>query len=70
MTDLKSCGYGMEVSLSRFAQARKFAGFLYSAAPYFQIMKEEKGGCPGFAARMKMYWEIILFLLGVKLPPQ
>lgn len=70
MTDLKSCGYGMEVSLSRFARHANLRVFYIPLRRISQIMKEEKRGVVrGFAARMKMYWEIILIFLGVKLPP-
>jgi len=61
----------MEVSLSRFARHANLRVFYIPLRRISQIMKEEKRGVVrGFAARMKMYWEIILFLLGVKLPPQ
>lgn len=70
MTDLKSCGYGMEVSLSRFARQANLRVFYVPLRHISQVMKEEKRGLfRGFAARMKMYWEIILIFLGVKLPP-
>ncbi|HHU82196.1 MAG TPA: glycosyltransferase family 2 protein [Firmicutes bacterium] len=71
ITDLKSSGFGMEVSLSRFAKQENLRVFYIPLRRISQIMKEEKRGLVrGFAARMKMYWEIVLLLLGVKLPPQ
>jgi glycosyltransferase involved in cell wall biosynthesis len=70
ITDLKSSGFGMEVSLSRFAKQENLRVFYIPLRRISQIMKEEKRGLVrGFAARMKMYWEIVLLLLGVKLPP-
>ncbi|NLZ43615.1 MAG: glycosyltransferase family 2 protein [Clostridia bacterium] len=70
VTDLKSSGFGMEVSLSRFARKENLRVFYIPLRRISQIMKEEKRGIvQGFAARLKMYWEIILLLLGVKLPP-
>ncbi|NLY89804.1 MAG: glycosyltransferase family 2 protein [Firmicutes bacterium] len=70
ITDLKSSGFGMEVSLSRFARQENLRVFYIPLRRISQFMKEEKRGfVRGFAARMKMYWEIILLLLGVKLPP-
>lgn len=71
ITDLKSSGFGMEVSLSRFAKHENLRVFYIPLRRISQIMKEEKRGLfRGFAARMKMYWEIILLLLGLRLPPQ
>ena len=70
VADLKSSGFGMEVSLSRFARKENLRVFYIPLRRISQIMKEEKRGIvQGFAARLKMYWEIILLLLGVKLPP-
>jgi glycosyltransferase involved in cell wall biosynthesis len=61
--DLDACRFGVEIALTRYL---KKSGTQYRAVVLKDMthrIKEEKLGlAKGFAARMKMYWEIIKYL--------
>ena len=53
-------GFGIETALNRYFQEKGIFVRVVELPGLSQRMKEEKRGLlPGFAARMKMYWEIL-----------
>ncbi|NLM94740.1 MAG: glycosyltransferase family 2 protein [Firmicutes bacterium] len=58
--DLEKTRYGVEVVLSRFAEANGLRVKAVILKDCSHVMKEEKQGLwKGFTSRMKMYWEIL-----------
>ena len=71
LSDLELTRYGFDLSLSRFARETGLRVVQVYLNNITQIMKEEKMGfLPGLAARIKMYWEVVMQALGFRLPPQ
>lgn len=60
LPDLEHSRYGVEVVFSRYAEKHHIPVAKVHLRNMAQVMKEEKMGLvKGFAARMRMYWEII-----------
>lgn len=58
--DLEHTRYGVEMAFSRYAEKQNLPVEKVWLRNMAQVMKEEKlGFTKGFAARLKMYWEII-----------
>ena len=58
--NLENSGYGVEVTLTQFAEKNHVEVVRVPLPAVFQVMKEEKRGLvKGFAARLKMYWDIV-----------
>ncbi len=58
-TNLEETRYGIEMALNRYAEKLGLAVQAVELPDLSHVMKEEKlGFVKGFAARMKMYWEI------------
>ncbi len=58
--DIENSRFGVEMSLSRYADKHKTSVAEVRLHNLYQIMKEEKRGLvKGFAMRIKMYWEIL-----------
>lgn len=58
--DLENTRYGVEMAFSRYAEKADLPVAKVCLRNMAQVMKEEKlGFAKGFAARLKMYWEII-----------
>ncbi|NLJ80652.1 MAG: glycosyltransferase family 2 protein [Firmicutes bacterium] len=57
---LERSRYGVELALTRYAEEHKINVLSVTLPELSQVMKEEKHGITqGFAARLKMYWEIL-----------
>lgn len=60
LTDLELTRYGVDITISRYAKQKGHRVQKVMLNGITQVMKEEKRGFfKGFAARLKMYWEII-----------
>lgn len=58
--EIEHSRYGVEMSLSRYADKHNVRVKMVSLPALSQIMKEEKRGIvKGFCLRLKMYWEIL-----------
>lgn len=58
--DLEHTRYGVEMAFSRYAEKHDIPVAKVHLRNMAQVMKEEKlGFAKGFAARLKMYWDII-----------
>ncbi len=63
LDDIAESGYGVEIALTRYMRRNHGAVCEVVLADLTHRMKEEKRGLiKGFAARMKMYWEIVKYL--------
>ncbi len=63
LDDITESGYGVEVALTRYMRRNHGSVCEVVLADLTHRMKEEKRGLiKGFAARMKMYWEIVKYL--------
>lgn len=61
--------YGLEVVLSHYARINHCKVVWVALPNLSHVMKEEKVGLlRGFAARLRMYWQIIKVLVAVRLP--
>jgi len=61
--DLDETGFGVELALTQYVRRQKYRVKAVSLRDMTHQMKEEKLGLvQGFAARLKMYWEIGRFL--------
>lgn len=60
LPDLEHSRYGVEVVFSRYAEKQNIPVAKVDLRNMAQVMKEEKMGFfKGFAARMRMYWDIL-----------
>lgn len=60
LPDLENSRYGVEVVFSRYAEKHHIPVAKVHLRHMAQVMKEEKLGLvKGFAARMRMYWDIL-----------
>ncbi len=60
--DLEIARFGVEIALTRHIKSQKFKVTKIVLSEMSHIIKEEKlGVVKGFAARIKMYWEIIRY---------
>lgn len=65
ISNLDITRFGVEVALTRFAEDKDLKVREVVLADLSHVMKEEKLGImKGFAARMKMYWEIAKYVKG------
>ncbi|MHB1506002.1 MAG: glycosyltransferase family 2 protein [Sulfobacillus sp.] len=63
VVDLEASGYGAEVALTRHMKRHRYRITEVTLAEMSHHTKEEKRGLmKGFAARMRMYWEIVKYL--------
>ncbi len=63
VSDLEICRFGVEVALTRHARKKGIRVVEVALTDMSHHMKEEKlGMVKGFAARLKMYWEIARYL--------
>lgn len=63
LDDLGESGYGVEVALTRYM--RRTSGQVQEVVLHdltHRLKEEKRGLIKGFAARMKMYWEIVKYL--------
>jgi glycosyltransferase involved in cell wall biosynthesis len=68
LPNLDHSKYGLEVVMSRYARAKHCKVVWVDLPNLSQVMKEEKIGLlRGFAARLRMYWQIIKVLVAVKI---
>lgn len=68
LPDLDHSRYGFEVVMNRYARLNQCKVVWVNLPNLSQVMKEEKLGLVrGFAARMRMYWQILKVLVAVKL---
>lgn len=64
MSDLELSRFGVELALTRLIEKDKIKVEVVELPDMSHVMKEEKlGVLKGFLARLKMYWEIINYLL-------
>lgn len=71
LSGLEPTRYGVDLCLSRFAKEHGLRVEQVDLNNITQVMKEEKRGfLPGLAARIKMYWEVVMQVLRLRLPPQ
>ena len=64
MQDMDIARFGVELALTRFVEENGIKYEIVELGDLSHVMKEEKLGLwKGFGARLKMYWEIIAYLL-------
>ena len=62
--DMDIARFGVELALTRFVEEHEISYEIVELPDLSHVMKEEKLGLwKGLGARMKMYWEIIAYLL-------
>jgi glycosyltransferase involved in cell wall biosynthesis len=69
LDDLDGAGFGVELALTQYVRRQRYRIKAVGLKDMTHQMKEEKRGLVrGFAARMKMYWEIGKFLTESRRP--